>query len=303
VIDAGWSPGSACPGGPWTAGRPDKFPDMPGLAQDILNLGVQPGIWVRPTALTVVTDPSRLRPGPQASAEKALDLTLPENLDLIRADVQRMHAWGYRLIKHDFSTWDAFARWGFDMGAELTDPGWHYDDQSLTNAEILLRLYQTIRQAAGDSILIGCNTIGHLGAGLFELQRAGDDTSGRNWERTRRMGVNTLAFRLPQHGAFFALDADCVAHTQHTPWDKDRQWLDLVARSGTPLFVSVDPTKITADVKAAMTSAMRLALSGGCREAEPLDWLTNTCPANWRFDGQTVHYDWSGPDGAWPLRC
>ena len=37
--------------------------------------------------------------------------------------------------------------------------------------------------------------------------RTGDDTSGRIWERTRRMGVNTLAFRLPQHNAFYHIDA------------------------------------------------------------------------------------------------
>jgi alpha-galactosidase len=244
-----------------------------------------------------------LRPGPQKANEQALDLTIPENLALIREDIARMRQWGYQLIKHDFSTWDAFARWGLDMGAELTDAGWHWADQTLTNAEILLRLYQTIRAGAGDAVLIGCNTIGQLAAGLFELQRVGDDTSGQTWERTRRMGINALAYRLPQHGTFFAIDADCVAHTQRTPWDKDRQWLDLVARSGTPLFVSVDPTKISAEAKVAMSSAMRMALAGGSRRVEAVDWLTNTCPARWRFDGKTVHYDWAESVGAWPMRC
>ena len=74
-------------------------------------------------------------------------------------------------------------------------------------------LYAAIREAAGPSVVIGCNTIGHLGAGFFELQRTGDDTSGREWERTRKMGVNTMAFRLPQHGTFFAADADCAPIT------------------------------------------------------------------------------------------
>jgi alpha-galactosidase len=303
VIDAGWSAGGVTPGGPWMAGRAEIFPDMPGLAADIEKLGVRPGIWIRPTALSFGSGRRRLRPGPQNSQEKALDLTMPQNLELIRQDIGRMREWGYRLIKHDFSTWDAFARWGFEFGAEMTDPGWHFADRTLTNAEIMLRLYQTIRQAAGDAILIGCNTIGHLGAGLFELQRTGDDTSGKLWERTRRMGVNTLAFRLPQHGAFFAADADCVAHTENTPWEKDRQWLDLVARSGTPLFVSVDPKKITPEVKSAMTAAMRLALSGGTANVEPLDWLTNTCPRRWRFDDDVVEYEWTERGGAWPMKC
>jgi alpha-galactosidase len=303
VIDAGWSPGGACPGGPWTGGRSDIFPDMVGLAADIKRIGVRPGIWMRPTALSIVDDPKRLRAGPQRSKEKALDLTLPENLQLIRDDVARICSWGYELIKHDFSCWDAFARWGFDFGAELTDGGWHWADRTLTNAEVILRLYRVLREAAGEVVLIGCNTIGHIGAGLFELQRTGDDTSGRIWERTRRMGINTLAFRLPQNGTFFAADADCVAQTEHTPWELDRQWLDLVARSGTALFVSVDPVKISAEVKAAMRGAMKLALSGGCRDVEPVDWLSNTCPEVWRFDGEMVRYTWTEAAGAWPVKC
>jgi len=303
VIDAGWSPGGGAPGGPWTASLPDKFPSMPRLAEDIRKVGVLPGIWIRPTALSVVNDPRRLRQGPQRAAEKALDITMPENLELIHADVHRMHEWGFGLIKHDFSTFDAFGRWGFDMSTDFTDGGWHFADRSLTNAEIFLRLYRTIRDAAGDSVLIGCNTIGHIAAGLFELQRTGDDTSGRMWERTRRMGVNTLAYRLPQNGTFFTVDADCAPHTEFTPWDKDRQWLDLVARSGTALFVSVDPRKITREVKSAMTAAMQLALSGGSRIVAPLDWLTSTTPQHWRFDGQDVHYDWLEPGGARPFRA
>jgi len=122
-------------------------------------------------------------PGHATAQEKPLDLTLPENLTLIHDDVARIRSWGYDLIKHDYSTYDAFGRWGFEMGAELTQGDWHFNDQSLTNAEIILRLYQTLRAGAGDTALLGCNTIGHLGAGLFEIQRTGDDTSGRVWER------------------------------------------------------------------------------------------------------------------------
>jgi alpha-galactosidase len=303
VIDAGWTPGSVCPGGPWTAGEPTRFPDMPGLAADMKRLGVRPGIWMRPTALMTVDDPTRLRPGPCTSEERPLDLTRPENLALIRDDVARVCGWGYELIKHDFSTYDVFARWGFEMGAELTDTGWHFADRSLTNAEIILRLYRTLREGAGDAVLLGCNTIGHLGAGLFEIQRTGDDTSGREWERTRRMGINTLAFRLPQHGTFFSSDADCVAHTEQTPWEFDRQFLDLVARSGTALFVSVDPRTIPAEKKAAFRAAMQMALSGGAPGGcEPLDWLQTTAPRQWRFGEEVRTYDWDPATGALPFR-
>jgi alpha-galactosidase len=303
VIDAGWTAGTSCPGGPWTGGDAPRFPDMPGLAADMKTVGVRPGIWMRPTALMKVDDPRRVRAGPCTAEEKPLDLTLPENLTLIRDDVARVRSWGYDLIKHDFSTYDVFARWGFEMGAELTDPGWHFADQSRTNAEIILRLYRTLRQGAGAAVLLGCNTIGHLGAGIFEIQRTGDDTSGLIWERTRRMGVNTLAFRLPQHGTFFSSDPDCAAHTDKTPWEFDRQYLDLVARSGAALFVSVDPRTVQPDQKAAFRAAMQTALSGGTPGGcEPLDWLHSTAPRVWRIGAETVNYRWEESSGAFPFK-
>ena len=189
------------------------------------------------------------------------------------------------------------------MGAEMTEGGWHFHDQTLTNAEIILRLYQTLRAGAGDVLLLGCNTIGHLSAGLFELQRTGDDTSGRIWERTRRMGINTLAYRMPQNDTFFTCDADCAAHTDQTPWEFDRQFLDLVARSRTALFVSIDPRTIQPEQKRIFRDAMQTALSGGIPGGcEPLDWLHTTAPREWRFGKEKVTYHWEEPAGANPFR-
>ena len=77
VIDGGWTPGGVGPGGPWTEGDPKTFPDMPGLAADMKKLGVRPGIWIRPTALSIVDDPRRIRSGPfEDKREQPLDLTL-----------------------------------------------------------------------------------------------------------------------------------------------------------------------------------------------------------------------------------
>jgi alpha-galactosidase len=148
-----------------------------------------------------------------------------------------------------------------------------------------------MRAAAGQSYLIGCNTIGHLGAGLFELQRTGDDTSGREWERTRKMGINTLAFRSPQHDTFFAADADCVGLTRDVPWELNSQWLALLARSGTPLFVSADPAVLGPQQKRALSESFALAAQPR-PTAEPLDWLDSTCPAQWLLDGEQVAFDW-----------
>jgi alpha-galactosidase len=291
VIDGGWTPGD-----------PKTFPDMPGLAADMKKLGVRPGIWIRPTALSIVDDPRRIRSGPFDKREQPLDTTLPENVALIHADIARVRSWGYELIKHDFSTFDLFGRWGNQMGAQIADTGWHFHDQTLTNAEIVLDLYRTLRDAAGDAVLLGCNTIGHLGAGLFEAQRVGDDVSSKAWERTRRMGINALAYRLAQNGTFFACDPDCASHTEGTSWKLDSQFLDLVARSGTALFISADPNKIGPEQKLAFHRAMQTALSGGdAGGCQPLDWLHNTTPENWRFGTQQIRYTWSEQLGANPF--
>lgn len=293
VVDAGWSVGGGAPGGPWTHGIPGLFDDMPGLATAIREVGAEPGIWFRPAALTTVDDPARLRPGPRPVAEQPLDLSRPDVLDQVRADVERLVGWGYSFLKHDFSTFDVFARWGPAMGLELTDTGWSFADRSLTNAELLLRFYRTIREAAGDAVVLGCNVVGHLAAGLVDAQRTGDDTSGREWDRTRLMGVNTLAFRLAQHGRFFVADADCVPATPQTPWEKNRQFLDLVARSGTALFLSIDPRSRDDRTDADISRAVRLALAGGSPDGvEPLDWEQTSHPVRWRDGTETIDYTW-----------
>ena len=216
---------------------------------------------------------------------------MPEALELVAGSIRTANRWGYELIKHDFTTFDITGRWGFQMGPDLTDAGWSFHDRTRTTAEIVLRLYQTIRDAAGDAQIIGCNTIGHLGAGLFEMQRIGDDTSGREWSRTRKMGVNTLAFRLAQHNTFFAADADCVAVTKDVPWHLTEQWLDLVSRSATPLFVSADQAVVGETERKALRAAFDRASRPG-RGIEPLDWMETTVPSLWQGDGAPIRFRW-----------
>ncbi len=233
VIDEGWA-------------NRERFPDMKQLASEIQQRGVRPGIWERPLRAPQGTDIRLLmaaeRFGERSSraAELAYDPTVPDALHLVTERVRAIRSWGYELLKHDFTSYDLLGQWGFEMGPRPTLPGWSFHDRTKTNAEIILDLYQAIRAAAGEEMLIlSCNVVGHLGAGIFDIQRTGDDTSGKIWERTRRMGVNTLAFRIPQHGSFFVVDADCVAITQAIPWQLTQQWLNLGGRgSATALFVS-----------------------------------------------------------------
>jgi alpha-galactosidase len=211
-------------------------------------------------------------------------------------------SWGYEFIKHDFSTYELLGRWGFEMGASPSVSGWDFADRSQTNAEIIVSLYRGLRQTAGEkTILLGCNTIGHLAAGIFESQRIGDDTSGQIWERTRRMGVNALAFRMAQHRTFSYVDPDCVAITQNIDWSYSKQWLDLVARSGTSLFISPQPEAIGPEQKSAIKEAFQwTASSAGFAE----DWYENTTPQRWRFHSAKMvkrSYDWFAQEGAFPF--
>jgi alpha-galactosidase len=287
VIDDGWSPNRTT--GPWTSGNA-RFPDMPALASDMLRLGVKPGLWFRPLA-TRESVPENWLLKRAKQQMPTLDPTVEGAAEQIRKDVRLMCGWGYRLLKHDFSTYDLFGRWGFQMAAELTAANWHFADRTRTNAEIFRALYVLLREAAGATPLLGCNTVGHLAAGLFEVQRTGDDTSGRDWSRTRKMGVNTLAFRAAQQGAFFDVDADCVGLTNAIPWSLNRQWLDLLSRSGTPLFVSAAPDAVGPEQRGALREAFARAAT---RQpvCEPLDWLQTNEPGRWRLGNTTATYDW-----------
>lgn len=84
------------------------------------------------------------------------------------------------------------------------------------------------------------------------------------------MGVNTLAFRGLHHGTFYAADSDCVGLTRDISWEKNRQWMELVAKSGTPLFISAQPEAAGADQRAVIRECFEL-VSRKLPVGEPLD--------------------------------
>ncbi|RDG29453.1 MULTISPECIES: alpha-galactosidase [unclassified Oceanispirochaeta] len=290
VVDDGWQTawgGDTQNGGPWDRGN-FSFPDMNGLVDDMKRSGVRPGIWFRPLK-TVATIPTGFQRHKDHGA--ILDPSIPEVLDLVGRDTARFADWGYELIKHDFSTYDIFGNWGFEMGSSLIKDSFVFNDRSKTTAEIILNFYKTIADNAGNALVIGCNTVSHLSAGIFAVHRTGDDTSGRVWERTRLMGINTLSHRMIQHNNFYACDADCVGLTKQIPWELNRQWLELLSKSGTPLFVSADPKDINKREKEALKAAFTRA-SKPLAAAEPLDWMDTTCPVSWKLDGENANYNW-----------
>ena len=175
----------------------------------------------------------------------------------------------------------------------MAEDGWRFFDETKTAAEIIVQFYRTILEsAAPGTVILGCNVIGHLAAGLVHLNRTGDDTSGVEWERTKKMGVNTLAFRLPQHRAFFDMDADFVGITGKIDWRMNGQWLRILCQSGTPLFVSCQPGEAKGTVEQELLSAFgRASVQGDT--LLPLDWMENTCPERWLLNGEEIHFQWN----------
>lgn len=291
VVDDGWEL-TAGDVNPWTGVNThfSRTLTMPQFADSIRAMGARPGLWYRP----LLADASQPAGWRLSRDSHYLDPSVPAVRAHVKRTISQFRKWGYEMIKHDFSTYDLLGHWGFEMGAQPTADGWAFADRSRTTAEIIRQFYQDIRDAAGNHVLVeGCDTIGHLTAGIFELQRIGDDTSGREWDRTRKMGVNSLAFRAAQQGAFFVADADCVGQADPTTvtWDKNSQWLDLLARSGTGFFASFHFNKLTSEQRAAVSKAFAEA-SQPQPVAEPLDWMDHRTPGKWRLDGQDVLFAW-----------
>lgn len=299
IIDSGWfegpsdSPDDCCWG---DMSKPDnKFKDMNKLAEKIKDLGMRPGIWTRPLCAKD-DDPINILLPYVNGREKnrpILDPSIPENLERIKSYFELYNQWGYKLVKVDYTTFDYFLQFGYDMSSQrsITSPGWSVYNVNKTNAEIFLDLYKAIRDAAGKTYLIGCNTFSHLSAGIFELFRIGDDTSGREWDRTKRMGVNSLAFRGIQHDNFYSADADCVGLTNNISWEKNKQWMELLAKSGTPLFISAEPKATGTKQKEFIKESFKYA-SQKQPLAEPLDWLTNPLPSKWKLNDEIVKFNW-----------
>lgn len=292
VIDDGWSVTSCT--GPW---RPnDKFGDMKKVADKFHEMGVKAGIWFRPLH-DEEAEKEHLEWLNQRKADshgnKFLDPSHPEVKEYLRQTIRNIKSWGYELIKHDFSTYDIFGDMGVNLNGKITNvENWCFYDKKKTSAEIVLDFYRLIREEAGENIvIIGCNTVSHLSAGLVEIYRTGDDTSGNAWSRTRALGVNTLAFRLCQNKAFYMIDADCVGIlNDNIDWKLNKQWLDLLARSGSPLFVSAQPSSLTDEIKDDLKKAY--AINSIQKDvAEPLDWEYNKEPQQWLINGEEVYYD------------
>ena len=307
VMDDGWQKNSPpvvgeSGRGPWDAAGANFGMEMPEFCRRIAALGAKPGLWYRPLrAWDELPEEQRL-----IADRNYLDPTVPAVRSRIVEDIQRFRDWGFKLVKIDFLSHDLSQIWPCDPLSYYDryiqdDRKWRND--SRTTAEVMLDIYKAMKDAAGDDVvIIGCNAFNHLAAGVFELQRTGDDTSGKDWKRTRKNGINTLAMRSIQDGAFFKIDADCVglASEGSVSWNLNRQWMELLGRSGTPFFVSWKRQLATPEVREALSKAFRHASS--VRDvAEPLDWFESRRPRRWRFADGAADFQWSNDFAARPI--
>ena len=274
-------------GGPWQYPN-SAFGDMHAMAEAIKGEGAIPGLWFRPL-WTIEKLPEDILLCTRGNTS-VIDPSTEGGLEKIKDDLRTFAKWGYKLIKFDFSMYDLFGCWGFQLDEPMASCTFH--DNSRTTAEIVKGMYSAMREAVGEDVLLmGCNTFSHLSTGFVDISRTGDDTSGKDWSRTKAYGTNTLAFRMSHHRTFYFADADCVGVTNAIPWEKNKQWLDVVAKSGTPLFVSladdIDFDKIKNDLEGAFQKA-----SEDAPVSIPTDWMEDNHPTQWQSEYGTDKYNW-----------
>ncbi len=284
VIDDCWQK-NVC-AGPWDELN-KKFSDMQKLAKSIKDRGLKAGIWLRPLCYRGVDFKKEWILRTFDDGNCVLDITVPEAKAYVLESFARCRDWGYQLIKFDFTTHDIFHKYFFEATDRPSSGEWRFKDDGKTNAEIIVEFYRDIKKTVGDVIIIGCNTVSHLSAGIFELNRTGDDTSGKQWKRTKKMGFNTLAFRMMQHNIFYTVDADCVGITRRIPWRLNREWLNILAVSGTPLFIS--SKKGVANKK--QIEEIKNAFAINSRQNDilfPVNWQSTKTPDIWNLNGEVI---------------
>ena len=272
VIDDGWEINHAC--GPWESN--EKFGDMKSLADEIKAMGVRPGIWTR---VLYTTDPM---PECAHIHGKFLDPSDPKVLSYVRDLIDKICGWGFELIKHDYTAIDFFNGALDHMDRFPASDGWHFHDRTKTTAEIIKELYRTIYETAkGRAMILGCATVSFLGVGMMHAARTGDDTSGVDFKYTYRNGYNALGFKLMQNRTFFAADADCCGILPDTiPWETNGQWAEMLARSGSPFFISCAYDTLTPEQRKQMKGLYAIA-SVQKEDPEPEDWFENKRPVRY----------------------
>ena len=298
IIDDGWQklrvPGGNYIGGPWEPN--EKFKDMKVMADKIHQKGAKAGVWFRPL-LTYNEEvlPENVKFANYAEGQ-VLDPSHPYTLQRVYETAKKIRGWGFDLIKHDFTIVDIFQFPNLSADTvdyKLASDKIKFYDKTKTNATIIKNLYKAIQQGAGDAEVIGCNTVGHLTAGIHSVYRVGNDTSGRSWEWSRVDGVNSF-MRLPLNNTHFNVDPDCAAFTEMVNADINLDYLEFCAYTGMVTLASVTPDILTESQMERINQIYKIA-DAKKSELCILDFATNSNPEILgTIDGKVVKkYDWT----------
>lgn len=288
TIDDGWQIAHVkgkYNGGPWYLTN-ENFKSLADTADKIHGFGCRAGIWIRPLLTLAHVPAEATYNSPAKNGGLTLDPTHEFSKELIYNDIKRLSDWGFDMIKHDFSYIDLF-------NANITNlPYLRFYDKTKTNAQILKELYTLIQQAAGDTLIMGCNTINHLAAGIHQIQRSGNDTSGRHFEFTRRFGVHSMV-RAPQNNAFFRTDPDCAAFTEKVSIPLNLDFLEMAAITGAATFASVTPGILNATQEKRLQEIFSIADSIEYKDfATVTDWDHTAVPSKFNYLGKEYNYNW-----------
>ena len=288
TIDDGWQIAHAkgkYNGGPWNLTN-ENFVSMQATAEKIHALDCRAGIWMRPLLTMSHVPEEAVYNSPYKPNGIVIDPTHEFSKQKIADDIKMISGWGYDMIKHDFSFFDLF-------GATLSNnmPP-HFYDKTKTNAQIVKEFYELIQVSAGDTMIMGCNTVNHLAAGIHQIQRSGNDTSGRHFEFTRRYGVHSM-MRLPQNGAFFKTDPDCAAFTAKVSKKLNFDFLEMAAITGSATFASVTPGILDSAEQQRLRDIFEIAATIQPENYSTItDWTRTAAPSQFNFGGKHYSYNW-----------
>ena len=311
IIDDGWQLNRTYGsnnyiGGPWNYCN-ERFSSMAETSDAIHQKGARSGIWFRP--LLTLGDFQSEAEYAFASNGKILDPSHPYTLERVERDAAMIRSWGFDLIKHDFTSIDITGKGPFagkNSNKVLINREKSFSDNTKTTATIIKNLYKAIQRGAGDAEVIACNTISHLTAGIHSVYRVGNDTSGRNFEWTRRNGVNSV-MRLPLNDAFYNVDPDCAAFTEQVDPELNLDFLEMCALTGMTTLASVTPhiltdaqmKRINEIYKIADKNESRLGIANFDKNANPEIFVSDDGSIrreyDWEkaYDGARVVLNWT----------
>lgn len=298
IVDDGWQANretvaTDCIGGPWEPNS--RFKDMQKIVAEIHAKGAKAGVWFRPL-LTRENVPQEAILCEEYGGF-VLDPSHPYVIEKVKKDTAKLRSFGFDLIKHDFTTNDATGQHTLSAEeghvAELCAKNRRFFDRTKTTAQIFKNLYAAIQRSADGADVIGCNTIGHLTAGIHSLYRIGNDTSGRAFEWTRRDGVNSL-MRLPLNGSFYRADPDCAPFTNMVKFKANLSYLEMCAKTGMATIASVTPDVLSVEQAEQINRVFLIADAGGEKYGIK-NYEKTSCPETFvsASGKDEIRYDWN----------